>query len=441
MEKLKICYLGNDKVVISGLRECFAQDGKYSIETFSNYNELPMRSVEYLPDVIIIDQPQGRLLITPQKIRAMAPSADFVVVFLFRESNLDAAVEALGAGYDLCWDTFGVESALFRAAINREVTKKIESSDRKNGTFMPADGGSKLLNETVAALVEGSVELLALKEDLEKHNRELELVRDELEQFVHTISHDLKEPLMALRTFTKMLSEHLGEVDGESGEYLKMIRQSVERMSKQIDGLLAFSRAGRVKADSLVEDPAAIIADIKRDRGLDRRGDVDIRIQPNLPPLKAHPEQLRQIFGNLISNGIKYNRNSHKVVEIGTASAPPEEIEQSFVNNEDAREFALLYVSDNGIGIQAEDRNAPFELFRRLDESPEFEGDGAGLTIVKRAVNSLGGEIDYISEPGKGTVMYFTLPVAVKPILAQAPKPWEGKRTAAQLRDALFNKN
>ena len=100
--------------------------------------------------------------------------------------------------------------------------------------------------------------------------------------------------------------------------------------------------------------------------------------------------------------------------------------------------FVMLYVADNGIGIQSDDRNAPFELFRRLNECPEFEGDGAGLAIVKRAVNSLGGVIDYISAPGKGTIMYFTLPHVAKAVLMQAQKPREHKRSAAQLRDALF---
>ena len=437
METIKICYFGDDESVYTNLQESFRLDGKYYFEAVS-HNESPKWSAECVPDVIAVDRPAGGSPIPARKLRSMAQGVDLVLIFLFRERSVESATEALSSGYDLCWDALGVESSLFRATLEREISKKKESAGRDAESLLQPQSSSTVLNETVAALVEGSVELLAVKEDLEKHNRELELVRDELEQFVHTVSHDLKEPLMALRTFTKILLDDLGPMRGSTGEHLQMITQSVERMSKQIDGLLAFSRAGRVKPDSLVEDPARIISDIQHDRGFDRREDVSIKVQSALPPLKAHTEQLKQIFGNLISNGLKYNRSPHKTVEIGIATAPPKEIEASFPNPEEMGEFLLLYVSDNGIGIPPDDRIAPFELFRRLDESPEFEGDGAGLAIVKRAVNSLGGAIDYTSQPGKGTAMYFTLPYAAKAIHIQTQKPTERKRSAAQLRDALF---
>lgn len=440
METIKIWYIGNDRATVSGLIESVANNRGFTLDTFSSFDEGFARMPTDNPDVLLIDHTscEGDSPPDPDEINSCCDGKNLAVVFLYREDDIKAAVDAITAGYDLCWDALGVESELFESVLIREVVKKRELAAARADSPGKRPG-SALLNETVASLVEGSVELLALKEDLEKRNRELELVRDELEQFVHTVSHDLKEPLMTVRTFTQKLSEGLTNLKGDSTEHLNMVMHSVVRMTKQIDGLLAFSRAGRIKPDMVVESVKNVIREIETNRGYNKRQDIEILIRSTLPSLKAHHEQVRQIFGNLISNGIKYNRRDRKVIEIGTAAAPPEKIRGKFAANEESDKFTLFYVSDNGIGIDCNNREAPFELFRRLNDDEEFEGDGAGLAIVKRAVLSLGGAIDFTSDPDKGTVMYFTLPHTTKAARhTSAARQKEQKRSVAELRAALF---
>ncbi len=438
MEKFKIWYAGDDESLFAVLKSNISGQG-ISVEHCIDIESMKPDEPDEYPNVILVDLDIEKAVsvLKNDSMRDITTAGGTITAFITRGSSLKAPIAALTSGYDLSWDAANKDYDLLVAILERELAKRHQNISAINRIADHVSTKQSIYNETIAALAEGAVDLLSLKEGLEKQNSELRLVRDELEQFVHTVSHDLKEPLMSVRTFTSMLVEDLGGISGDSVDHLRHIRNSVELMGRQIDSLLAFSRAGKTMENALVENIEGLIDGIVDARGYDRRDDVFINVAASLPSIQAAEQQVRQIFSNLISNGVKHNRSTSKEIEIGVMQKPPREISGNFDNGVIPPGYALFYISDNGYGIPGDDREVPFELFRRLVADDTTEGDGAGLAIVKRAVTSLGGTVDYITEVDKGTIMYFTLPVSQKPRISAKSKPGEAKRSVAQLKAAL----
>lgn len=438
METYKIWYIGGDEKLLSTLEKNVSGSG-ISIKHYTEDEILKGANPSSWPDILIVDLDIDKSvsLMEYGPIRDAAANSGMVTAFIARTRPSCDSLSALAAGFDLCWDVHNNDRNLLRALLQREVAKKKEATSAAGIMTDPGHDSKRVYNETVAALADGAVELLKLKEDVERQNIELRLVRDELEQFVHTVSHDLKEPLMAVRTFTTMLVEELQGVTGKAADNISRIRESVDLMARQIDSLLAFSRAGRVDEEATVVNLKSLIEEVIHAHGYDNRDNVRVSITTSLPPIKGADRQIKQIFSNLIANGIKHNNSPKKEVGIDIPAEPPEEIKSNLNDAGIPPGYVLLRVSDNGYGIPGDDHEAPFELFRRLVDDDAADGVGAGLAIVKRAVTSLGGTIDYISTPGHGTAMYFTLPVARKFKKNVKKKPAVSKRSIAQLKEAL----
>lgn len=170
-------------------------------------------------------------------------------------------------------------------------------------------------------------------------------------------------------------------------------------MKQLIDDLLTISRIGSQEEAAEPVFVDRIVAEIVESiRVTVSEREATVEVQPGLPEVFADPRRIGQIFHNLITNGIKFNRGDAPHVEVG-----------SLVGNGGETVF---FVRDNGIGIDAEYHEKIFGVFQRLHRREEFEGTGAGLAIVKRAVEALGGRIWVESTPGEGTTFLFTLPVA-----------------------------
>ncbi len=436
VRKFKLWYIGSDIGVLSRL-ESMPLDCGFTYRNFADPEAAIGRASESQPDAILfgLGLERGIEFINDGIMRAALQKCSIVTVFLARNPAAESPA-ALEAGYDLAWETLPPDMTILCAAVRREMSKK-------NGAGYPECDIAVcrgMYNETVAALAEGAVELLKLKEGLETQNTELRLVRDELEQFVHTISHDLKEPLMSVRTYSRMLAEGNSGLSAEQSDHIRHITESVELMKRQIDSLLAFSRAGRVNHDARVDNIGGMIDDIFRERGFDRRSDVSIIVREELPSVKAASQQVKQIFSNLISNGIKHNKSERKEIVVAFEHSIPAELSSIFADGIIPLGYGLFSVSDNGTGIPGGDRDLPFELFRRMENAANTEGYGAGLAIVKRAVTSLGGAIDYVTEQGKGTTMYFTLPVAFTGDISISPvKSRAESRSVSQLKAALLS--
>ncbi len=263
-------------------------------------------------------------------------------------------------------------------------------------TYYPVLDASNRV-ETVAAFSSDITPRKSLEIEREKLITELEAKSAELERFTYTVSHDLKSPLITIKSFLGFIEESAeeGNIDGVR-EDLDRVGNAADKMGRLLDELLELSRIGRimnepstVPFDRLAHDTVELLS------GRIRAQNIDVRIAPDLPVLYGDEPRLAQVVQNLLENAIKFMGDQpHPTINIGAVN----------LNGETA-----LYVSDNGIGIDAAFQERIFRLFDKLD--PETEGCGTGLALVKRIIEVHGGRIWAQSNgEGHGAVFYFTLP-------------------------------
>jgi PAS domain S-box-containing protein len=254
------------------------------------------------------------------------------------------------------------------------------------------------LLESIGNLVAIALEKAKLYEETVKISLEIQRRNKELDDFTYVVSHDLKEPLISIEGYSRILQlDYRETIQGEGKEYLDSIVGATTRMKGLIDDLLMLSRVSRpgeaLKSVSIEQ----IIEDIQTDMEfkLKQKG-VTFVIPPNLPTIQGNETQLKAVFRNLIGNAVKFNNKPNPVVEIGFQNAE---------NNS-----YLFSVKDNGIGIPKEFYEKVFVIFQRLHRREEYEGSGAGLAIVKKIIEMHKGKIWVESEEGQGTTFFFTIP-------------------------------
>lgn len=243
----------------------------------------------------------------------------------------------------------------------------------------------------------GVVEIQRLNDALQKQVELLSRANTHLEQLTFAASHDLKEPLRTVTSYTQLLLKRRSSPD-EQDEFGEYIRDGVERMRTLIDGLEAFARTSHwtgdiprpVDADAVAADAVVLLTEaIEATRAV-------LTINP-LPAVIMERIPLIQVFQNLIANALKYRRGD----------APPD----IRISAEEQHGEVRFAVSDNGIGISPEHHDDIFLLFRRL-HGVEYPGIGLGLALCKRTVEHYGGRMWVASDLGVGSIFYFTLPLA-----------------------------
>jgi PAS domain S-box-containing protein len=239
-----------------------------------------------------------------------------------------------------------------------------------------------------------------LRDITERKLSEAALLRlnDDLRHFTYAATHDVREPLRMITIGIQMFRRHAGgNLDSGAAELLNQINDGAQRISRLIDGLLQFSRAGDIPADPAPADAEAALKEAI--------GNVEIAIRDQharlthdqLPSVAADSVHLSQLFQNLISNALKYGR----------LGVPPE---IRIACKRDGADW-IFSVRDNGIGIAPQYHSRIFEPFRRLHGS-EIAGAGVGLATCKRIVERHGGRIWVESEPDNGATFFFSLPAA-----------------------------
>lgn len=238
---------------------------------------------------------------------------------------------------------------------------------------------------------------IELERRVEQRTEELQRSNEDLQQFAYMVSHDLKEPLRMVASYTELLQRrYAGKLDTDADEFIGFAIQGVRRMSAMIEDMLAYSRAAELPTDQT----AAANAQDALNAALDN---LRIRIEETgaavtsdrMPIVDFDSMRLSQIFQNLIGNALKYRGTAPPTIHIGVA---------------EKRGETVFWVRDNGIGIEPEHRDKVFGVFQRL-HGREYEGTGIGLATCKKIVERRGGRIWFESEPGKGSTFYFTVPV------------------------------
>jgi signal transduction histidine kinase len=232
--------------------------------------------------------------------------------------------------------------------------------------------------------------------DRRKAEEALRDTNDELTHFVYTVSHDLKSPLVTIKTFLGYLEKDAASRDAERmGKDLGYIRTAADKMSRLLDELSELSRVGR-KVNPSVEVPLQTVMKEALDLVAGQIAERGAEVRVTAEPILLHGDQPRLVeaFQNLLDNAVKF---------MGDQAAPRIEI-----GAEPAGDEIVLFVRDNGIGIDPRHQAKLFGLFEKLD--PHTEGTGLGLALVRRVVEVHGGRIWMESAgPGKGATFRFTL--------------------------------
>jgi PAS domain S-box-containing protein len=266
------------------------------------------------------------------------------------------------------------------------------------------------IEEIVAQRTE---ELAQANEALIKSNKDLGRSNANLEEFAYAASHDLKEPVRKIHFFTERLRTELVEQLNENQQRLfGRMEQAAQRMEKLIDDLLLYSHIGKGGSNMETVDLNKKVAVVLEDLELEieeKKADITV---DELPAIKGYRRQLQQLFQNLISNALKYNK----------AGIPPQvHISSTVIKGKDAglqltgeqarKLYYLIEVKDNGIGFEKKYAERIFNVFTRLHGNAEYKGTGVGLSIVRKVVENHDGFVWAESELGEGATFKLLLPV------------------------------
>ena len=239
--------------------------------------------------------------------------------------------------------------------------------------------------------------LLEKSDQIAQQNAQLKQANEELQQFAYITSHDLKEPLRMIGSFSQVIqSSYAMKLGGESGMYFRYINDGVTRMNALLDALLQYATIGKIEIEPENVDLSEVIGIVKDNLHVKLAETSGSLLCGALPNVASMQSLLVQLFQNLVGNALKFNQPDSRPIVL--------------INAEDRRDHWLFSVEDNGIGIDAEHKDRIFVIFQRLHNRDKYEGTGIGLSICQKIVHQLGGKIWVESEPMKGATFFFTLP-------------------------------
>lgn len=362
----------------SKFREFFTLSAKHTRKTKSRFHEAHMNGQmgEALFFLDLMDESLERLLTAEEIFSELGAKGSLTEVY-----RKKAQIFAAQGDFQRAYESHMQYSEMIKERFNEE----------KAAAIMRA--------RMVFEIEEKENEAILLKqknEEIEQYMNKLQASNNELQQFAYVVSHDLREPLRTISTYIRLLEKKLGgRLDKEEQEFIDFVVNGSRNMNELISDLLTFSKISFVSDTEILELPQLVrlIADESRLHYLPEKEAV-ITIGA-LPSIQANRTHMKQLFGNLISNAIKYNKNQAPAIHITC---------------EEKNKHYYFTVSDNGIGIAPEFRERVFQIFQRLHTKADYNGTGVGLAICKKIVENMGGQISLTDNAMKGSDFIFTLP-------------------------------
>ena len=257
------------------------------------------------------------------------------------------------------------------------------------------DDDGKVLG-VVVVTVDINEEKISL-EQIEETSRKLEATNDQLKQFAYIASHDLKEPVRVIYSFSQLLmKEFNGRLQPKEKQYFDYIVDAADRMKRMVGDLLEVAQLGQpieeedVDLNDVMEDVVKLSGLLVEETGAEIN-------YAELPVISANYNQMVRLFQNLVSNAVKFRKEDEKPIINITCRL------------EDG--YAIVEVEDNGVGIDPKNHESIFYIFKRLNNAKKAPGTGIGLSICKKIVENHDGKIWLESEMGKGTTFFIQLPL------------------------------
>lgn len=236
-------------------------------------------------------------------------------------------------------------------------------------------------------------ELLLSAKQAEILNQQLIRKNKELDKFSYIASHDLKAPLRAINNLSEWIEEDMADLmPPDVQEQMTLLRSRVRRMERLINGLLEYSRVGRLELDTDTVHTGGLVAQVLQN--LDYPETFSFGIADNMPTLTTKTNWLRKVFKHLIINAIQYHPKKNGTVNIGY---------------KDGGAFHEFYVQDDGLGIKSEYHEKIFVIFQTLEARDRNDTNGVGLAIVKKYIEDEGGKVWIESTSGEGSTFWFSL--------------------------------
>lgn len=241
-----------------------------------------------------------------------------------------------------------------------------------------------------------------LEDTVRQRTMELQRSNEDLQQFAHIISHDLKEPVRKIKTFLNLVHlEHWNELSDTVRFYLGKVNKSADRIKKMIDGVLSYSLVSsggqlteKVDLNEIVNQVTNELELMIRDKQAEVHSD-------KLPVIEGASVLIYQLFYNIINNSLKFSHGDRSpVIRISSRT-----------EKEDGKDFAVIDITDNGIGFDAAYSKKIFEAFTRLHSKDDYEGTGLGLALCKKIVERHKGTIFAVGEANVGATFTMRIPL------------------------------
>jgi len=239
-------------------------------------------------------------------------------------------------------------------------------------------------------------------QELRKLNISLQQSNEDLQQFAHVASHDLKEPVRKIKTFSGRLQDEFGGILPNKGQqFLDKIQQATQRMASMIEGVLHYSTLNSAGHTIEVINLDDVFTNIEADLEIAIQQKKALIKKNNLPVIEGAPVLIYQLFYNLVNNALKFSRVGENPVI--TISGTTEERGTNM--------YATIVLADNGIGFEPEYAKTIFDTFTRLNAKDAYEGTGLGLALCKKIAERHHGSITAAGKKGEGAIFTITLPV------------------------------